>query len=492
MFYRPTQVAKMWDTWLYYHQGVHYLYYLHETTGARFDGMSVATSTDGVHFTEIGSIVEARADAQWLGTGSVWQTGGRFVMNYSEQRQGVQAIFFMQSTDLIHWDRLGDEVRSDPDPRWYDDTPAGRWDCIWALRRPQGGFWGYLTARPWSHTPGLRFESVGMVESDDGLHWRAVAPPIIEWGDWPRMDVGEVGAIEQIGDRYYLMLGFGETGLGNRHALRPLEGRFGMYIFVGDDPRGPFTVDTRAYRLLTSITGIRMSYFARFYPTPDGMLVNHHAISRSDVRWLAPLKRAVLDKDGHLYLGYWAGNDAAQGKPIDLDLGACVFVCPDQLEPGWVASRQRLTVDVPHGGALALFANHFDLEKGVIVQGSMQVHAPPKRWSGIGVYIEEDARLDTGTAVLAQTRGCTEIGPLRDAQGRTRFVADDALPLGVQDGAKCSFRLLVRRSLLEFYLDDRLVQCYSLPGRSSGRLGLVVESGRALFEGLRAWEMNDL
>ena len=29
MFYRPTQVAKMWDTWLYYHEGVNYLYYLH-------------------------------------------------------------------------------------------------------------------------------------------------------------------------------------------------------------------------------------------------------------------------------------------------------------------------------------------------------------------------------------------------------------------------------------------------------------------------------
>jgi hypothetical protein len=161
------------------------------------------------------------------------------------------------------------------------------------------------------------------------------------------------------------------------------------------------------------------------------------------------------------------------------------------LEPGWVASRQRLEVDVPHGGALALFANHFDLERGVIVEGTMQVHAPPKRWSGIGVYVEEDARQDTGTALLAQTRGYTEIGPLRGGgQGRGRFVADDALPLGIGDGVSSSFRLLVRQSLLEFYLDDRLVQCYSLPERSSGRLGLVVESGRALFEGLRAWEMN--
>lgn len=487
MFYRPAKVARMWDTWLYHHDGVHYLYYLHETTGARFDGISVATSPDGVRFAEIGSIIEVRDDAEWLGTGSVWEAGGRFVMNFSEQREGVQAIFFMESTDLIHWERLGDEYRSDPDPRWYDDTPTGRWDCIWTLRRPEGGFWGYLTARPWSHTPGLSFESVGMVESDDGLHWRAVEPPTIEWGDWPRMDVGEVGAIEKLGEHYYLMLGYGENHLGNRYALQPLEGRAGMYAFVGDDPQGPFRADTGAYRLLTSITGIRMSYFARFYPTPDGMLVNHHSISRSDVRWLAPLKKAVLDEDRHLHLGYWTGNDAAKGSPIDLDLEACVFACPEKPEAGWKASRQRLEVGVPHGGALALFANHFDLERGVILEGSMQVHAPPKRWSGIGVYVEEDAKQDLGTAAMAQTRGCTEIGPLR---GGRRFVADDALPLGIEDGARCSFRLLVRQSLLEFYLNDRLVQCYSLPERSSGRLGLVVESGHAIFDELRAWEMS--
>jgi hypothetical protein len=87
MFYRPAKVAKMWDTWLYHHDGVHYLYYLHETTGARFDGISVATSPDGVRFTEIGSIIEVRDDAEWLGTGSVWEAGGRFVMNSSEQQE---------------------------------------------------------------------------------------------------------------------------------------------------------------------------------------------------------------------------------------------------------------------------------------------------------------------------------------------------------------------------------------------------------------------
>ena len=59
MFYRTRKANVMWDTWLYYHEGVHYLYHLHRqnqllpaTTGQR-DGITVATSTDGVHFDEI-------------------------------------------------------------------------------------------------------------------------------------------------------------------------------------------------------------------------------------------------------------------------------------------------------------------------------------------------------------------------------------------------------------------------------------------------------
>ncbi|MBC8457894.1 MAG: hypothetical protein H8D67_07855 [Deltaproteobacteria bacterium] len=84
----------------------------------------------------------------------------------------------------------------------------------------------------------MRFESVGMMEAEDGIHWHAVPPPVIDWGDWPQMSVGEVGAIEKISDRYYLMLGYGEGGLGGRQVLISPAGRSGMYSFVGDSPDG--------------------------------------------------------------------------------------------------------------------------------------------------------------------------------------------------------------------------------------------------------------
>jgi hypothetical protein len=45
MIYRPKKVAEMWDTWLYYHEGIHYLYYLHKSDGDKWDGMSVVSGT---------------------------------------------------------------------------------------------------------------------------------------------------------------------------------------------------------------------------------------------------------------------------------------------------------------------------------------------------------------------------------------------------------------------------------------------------------------
>ena len=507
MFYRTRKANVMWDTWLYYHDGIHYLYHLHRqnqqlpaTTGQR-DGITVATSTDGVHFDEIGPIVLKKDDAQRLGTGSVWPVGDRFIMNFCERREGVQAIFFAQSGDLIHWEELGDEYRSDPDPQWYDDTPTGRWDCISVRRRPEGGFVGYFTARPWSRTAGLTYESIGKVESEDGLHWRAVAPPVFDWGEWPAMNLHEPAGIEKIGDLYYLLMGFGFTDdLGQRHHLDRQGSASGMYTFVADSVDGPFRPDTEAFPLLTSNTppGVqRMTYFARFYRTPEELLVHHHSSEQNDVVWLAPLKRAVVDEDGHLKLGYWKGNDAAKGAPIEVDLSACDRVLPapnveGRLPPTEFSSdlrmsESRLEIDEAHGGGLFLLGNHFDLEQGVILEGTLEVHEPAKRWSGIGVFVEEVFAQNRGTAVFVQTRGRTEIGRMN--QG-AKFLADDVTEKGIAPGKPTTFRLLLRHSLLEFYLDDMLIQAYSRPMRQTGRVGLVFESGRAVFQDLNAWVMT--
>ena len=88
---------------------------------------------------------------------------------------------------------------------------------------------------------------------------------------------------------------------------------------------------------------------------------------------------------------------------------------------------------------------------------------------------------------MLETRGCTEIATL-DNNGSFDLVYK--AEAGIEPGVKHAFRLLLRRTMLEFYLDDLLIQCHSLPEEPTGRIGLIFESGKALFEDLRAWDMN--
>jgi len=151
----------------------------------------------------------------------------------------------------------------------------------------------------------------------------------------------------------------------------------------------------------------------------------------------------------------------------------------------WASSR--LEADELVRGGIALLSNAFDIQGGVVLEGSMEIHQPPRRWSGIGVYVEHNAEAHKGTGIMLETRGCTEIATM---DNRGSFTPVHRAEIGIEPGKTHSFRLLLRRTMLEFYLDDLLIQCHSLPEKPTGVIGLIFESGRAIFEDLNAWEMN--
>ncbi len=74
MFYRPilAETGEMWDTWIYWHEGAYYLYYLAKS-GKQWDNISMATSSDGVNWSEIGPILKMNEGVTWMGTGAVWE-----------------------------------------------------------------------------------------------------------------------------------------------------------------------------------------------------------------------------------------------------------------------------------------------------------------------------------------------------------------------------------------------------------------------------------
>ncbi|MEI6782856.1 MAG: hypothetical protein WCQ21_18265 [Verrucomicrobiota bacterium] len=476
MLYQPTRVPGMGDQWLYYHDGVHYLYHLYEQPPCPSYGVYLATSKDGVHFKEVGPVIEKQKDAVWLGSGSFWRAGGKYIMNFSEAR-AHQSISFAQSEDLIHWQRLGEEYRSNPDSRWYE---VDRWDCIWALPRKEGGFWGYLSANPWrrsdQHPTGLTYRSTGMMESADGVRWNAIAPPAFEWGTTPEMGNFEVGAVRQFKSKYYLMAQTWGPYEGGSYlgATAP-----GMYTFVGDTPRGPFRPDTQAFRLLGN-TRTRSTHFLRFYELPNEVLVNHYLFTRSGKAWLAPLKKAVVDDQGHLRLAYWPGNEAMKGKPV-------AFAPPARGTTSGSKEAVRLTVDGSGGIAVLPLDGQFDVLNGVVLEGTVEIQTAGETPGRCGIYIEETT--GQGTAVMVGTDGQSQLGALK-LEGATSFEPDDFVEAGITPRREHTFRLLTRQYMLEFYLDDRLIQCYSIPERATGRIGFVAHGGRAVASSLKAWEMN--
>lgn len=68
-------------------------------------------SSDGVEWRDQGKIINAAADVLWLGSGAVWRSGEKLVMNFSEWRgpstwEGRQTIFFAVSDDLVRWESI--------------------------------------------------------------------------------------------------------------------------------------------------------------------------------------------------------------------------------------------------------------------------------------------------------------------------------------------------------------------------------------------------
>lgn len=438
MFFRPRarETGRMWDTWLYFRDGTYYLYYL-ANAGSRWDNISMATSTNGVHWHERGRILSKAEGVTWTGTGSTWKSpnfanDGKFFMNFSEWRGPRQTIFFAESTDLLQWTRLGDEYEFKQDTRWYE--PNGRWDCIWTIPRPGGGLYGYWTATPKAETGG-RF---GFGETTDGVRWTALPPPKVHGAG-----AGEVGAIEKIGDKYYMM--FGTGGM--------------MVTLIADTPEGPFHAAKKNSRLLSGHT-----YFARFFPSPDGLLVNHHSIARDGWVYFAPLKSTVIDDDGTLRLGWWKRNDALKGEPV----------------PVQMAERQE-----GEAGTITMLGNAFDVEAGLIMEGSV-VMPQPEQTQAVGLYVE--CGKDQGAAVLIGGNGAVQLGKIGgDGLG---FAVEKQVDREMHFGNPVCFRLLLQHSLLEFYLDDILIECFSLPAAATGRIGLLHGGSKDAIGDLKAWRQT--
>ena len=186
-------------------------------------------------------------------------------MSQQPPHSGLQNITFALSTDLIHWhDAEGQYGWFDIDETHYQRP--GRWDCIDSFPLPNqlpnstdpaaGPRFGAWTATPRHPDPTTGGNGLwGFGVSHDGVHWRALPSPPIDWSEalpGQRMNAdGELGGIRRFArdGLYYAMVGY----------------HMRMVHFCATSPLGPWRPARHNWNLLEAD-----GYFTRFFEVPSG------------------------------------------------------------------------------------------------------------------------------------------------------------------------------------------------------------------------------
>jgi hypothetical protein len=433
-FFTPARKGKIWDTWLYYHEGKYFMFYL-AGDGGHWDGHELAISEDGVHWKEHGVLVKPRAGVTWMGTGHIWEApdfakSNKWVMNYSEWFGDKQDIMFVSSTNLLNWVKVDEKYRFVQDTRWY--KPKGRWDCIDTVQRADGSFYGYFTADPDEGKISYRACGFGFAESKDGIAWTALPP--IE-GDIS----GEFGGIQKIGEKYYILIS---------------EGR----VAVGDRPAGPFYAQKKNPNAFGKGCDI---YFPRFFHNaPGGPLVNHF-YTGGEVN-AAPLKAVEVDREGILRLKWWTNNAKLKAKEV---------------ESGLVAPGTNYT------DSLRMLDKKLDLSRTHVIEGTLSgIESPPVAGRN-GIFFDQGngqghcLLLGRDAVLFCEVKA--DGSDLRVRQTSTR---------DLDFGSVLMFRLVIKDDMMEFYVNDYLMNLQRV--KCNGRIGFIGSDDKVVFNNIKVWQSD--
>lgn len=481
-----------WDPSIIYHDGKYHLFAMqwgdYKTRTNRksgWQGCLYTTSKDGVHWEDGRVILEEREEEAFFKP-FVTRCGDRFIMNHGARRyepdgqlKHQDVLRFYQSKDLVNWTYI---TSTRPDERWYN--PAGtsptRWDHMYMLPKeegnPEAGYWGYVVSISKSDN-----NLPGMMQSKDGVSWEVLPPAKAQWGAITPRRFYEYGGCERIGGKYYL-IGGGKSPVGTG---------YGMVTFVSEGPRGTFRPDETAFRLCGTTRKLQeigfQSWLAAWARGQDGekLISNYISIEEegtSQKTWLLPLRKAVVDPQGHLRLGWWQGNEALKGEQVKLQNST---IAVGQAGNGEDYQKVYLAWDCDHPQGLIL--------EGTIRADQMASDGKP----AAGFFFTETA--DKATAVLlgvgAPEDRESHIGILETKDGVESFESLDvtgkgcATVTGIEGGKDYQFRLLIRSGIFELYINDLLMQTFKY-STDTHKVGFVTSDARAQFKDLKAWKMS--
>lgn len=263
----------MWDFWFAQDDGLVHVFYLQAPRSLgdpdlrhRHARLGHAVSSDLVTWEVLPDPLAAGPPgafddlATW--TGSVIRGPDAWYLLYTglSTRDGgrVQRIGLATSTDLLRFERLGDEPILEADARWYETDGSGphgatAWRDPYLIADPTGsGYHAFITARRPTGPPTAR-GVIGHAVSRDLRTWH-VRPPLASPAGFAEMEVPQVIGL---GASALLVFCTSDAHLSDARRASAGAGRpvpSGTYICRGAGPLGPFDVpETTPMVPLTSL-----------------------------------------------------------------------------------------------------------------------------------------------------------------------------------------------------------------------------------------------
>lgn len=504
MLYRPRK-ERQWDSWIVYQRNLYFMFYINVSeNGTRWDGISLATSQDLLHWEEYGRVLEKHEKAIWLGTGMVHKVKDYYIMNYSlEMPEGFQRIYFAKSYDLYHWDKV-EGVICEPDPGIYMTLPSEtcdsfpRWDSLGifeALSGKEPPYYAFCS----SNLKGAKLVEkagvLGLLTSDDGLHWKSLPPAYQNPEDFPSFEVPEYVAIN---GRHYALF-CTSSYLGYRNDSRAEFASGGTYYVVSDSKLGPYRLP-KADPMLQGTRDhymVGMNYVGRVLQADNQLLYYHIWGDPNANAWMGLIKRLSEKEPYQLQLTYFEQNEVLKNhvllsgvKSEHLHPVKKVGVIPPI---AWNDQNGDLFFE-NNGSSSCLLLDELtgvketdsytDLRDGRVFECDLEIDG-----FGAGIYFHT---VDNQMACifLNRKKQRVEFGYIVNGWGANMILMKDIYkPAAIQ--AKNSVKLFARQVFLELYIGTTYIAGWRIKESiNPNQIGFYAEDASGSFQKIRLWDMK--
>ncbi len=473
--YAPPDPLSMWDTWLYQENNDYHLFFLQSEPEINWNTIGRAVSHDLVHWQELPSIPSKGEPGTWdenpTLTGTTIKVDSGYILFYGSDKDG-QKIGTMFSSDLLHWKKNEPNPLLEPRPPHYTGSD---WRDMFLYYNSSEEMWhGFVCAQtPATLASGKTFISacIAHLTTKNFTEWKYL-PPIYTNSDFSNLEVPE----------YFEMNGYHYLLFSNAGTVQNTSGREkarGTYYVMSEKFEGPYYLSSAPLLLGSGMERFDV-YVGRTIPYQNKRLLYHHTVGEK-VTWGTP-KVIRQNKDGTLWLEYWTGIDKLEKDVLPEDFFK--VISNNMTGNGvWRKQGNRIFGKSPAHQNCVLWLPV--LANDAMITCDIKVDLAEKagivwKWNnnnGEGLLIDRNKV----SICNLSGRGNTLSSELVD-QFQDFYTNPDYQHL----------RILLRGQRIEVYVNDRWVFGTLMNPMRGGKIGLYLESGKAVYKDICIKEIGSM